>query len=189
MEAAIGRITDELNKRGIAGNTVIMLMGDNGFFFGEHGLAGKWYGYEESIRVPLIVHDPRVANEQQGRIIEAIALNIDLAPTILSLAGVPVPNRMQGRNLTPLLEGEEIKWRQDFLYEHLFQFRRIPKSEGLVSLDWKFLQYLEQDPVYEQIFSLEDDPGEIDNVADDPAFRHVQDSLRSRLEYLKKQAE
>lgn len=188
VDMAIGQITEALQKQGLAGNTVIILMGDNGFFLGEHGLAGKWYGYEESIRVPLIIHDPRLTEDQKGQVIEKMALNIDLAPTILSLAGVQATGRMQGKDLTPLMKGKDAQWRQDFFYEHLLDYQTIPKSEGIVNLDLKLLQYIEQDPVFEQFFDLQKDPYEVDNKAFDTNDQEELDSMRSKLEVLRKEA-
>src|SRR5690606_21482477 len=99
VDDVIGKLMSDLENKGIADNTIIIFMGDNGFFLGEHGLAGKWYGYEESIRVPLIIYDPRRKEKAKGITSEKIALNIDIAPTILGLAGVRAPETMQGLDL------------------------------------------------------------------------------------------
>ena len=88
----------ELDHLGLAENTIIILLGDNGFYLGEHGLAGKWYGHQESIRVPLVKYDLRGPTHQKGIKSEGIALNIDIAPTILGYAGIDVPKSMQGRD-------------------------------------------------------------------------------------------
>ena len=104
VDHAIGRIRDELHKLKLDQNTVIILTSDNGFYLGEHGLAGKWYGHDPSIRVPMILYDPRLPEEQKGQVKKEIALTIDVAPTILSLAGQPVPKTMQGTALTELID-------------------------------------------------------------------------------------
>jgi arylsulfatase A-like enzyme len=121
-----------------------------------------------------------------------IALNVDVAPTILSLAGVPVPAAMQGRDLTPLARGQQPPWRSDFFYEHLFVHRSggkgpnlIPQSEGVVSLRHKYLRYLEQDPVYEQLFDLEVDPFEERNLAQDADHAELLKTMRSRWRQLR----
>src|SRR5439155_14586182 len=103
MDREIGRIVAALAERGLADNTVIVFMSDNGYILGERGMADKWLPYEESIRVPLIVCDPRTPQAGRGRKIDAVALNIDVPPTLLDLAGLPVPAGMQGRSLTPLV--------------------------------------------------------------------------------------
>ncbi len=187
VDVVMGRIRKELARRGLADNTIIILMGDNGFFLGEHGFAGKWYGYNESLRVPLLVYDPRLPENLRGRIRDEIALNIDIAPTILSLAGADVPEVMQGKALTPLLSGRKVLWRDDFFYEHLFVHRPggkgpnlIPQTEGVVSPRWKYLRYLEQSPPYEQLFDLETDPYEEKNLAESTKFQDRLEAMRTR---------
>jgi len=129
VDVVIGRIRDELERLGLDDNTIIMLTGDNGFYLAERGFAGKWFAHEESIRVPLIVFDPRSKHKNRGIRVEQMVLNIDIAPTILELAGVDVPLQMQGRSLAPLMAGRKVKWRTDWLYEHLFDYSRIPMSD------------------------------------------------------------
>ena len=111
---------DELRAQGAYDNTLIVFIGDNGYFQGDRGLADKWYPYEESIRVPLIVRDPAPARASRGRAIDAMALNIDLAPTVIAAAGLPVPAAMQGQDLAALyLPGRtRPAWRDEFFYEH-----------------------------------------------------------------------
>src|SRR5690606_15346146 len=94
VDDVVGHTFDRLRELGLADNTIIIFTGDNGMYLGEHGLAGKWYGHEESIRVPLILYDPRA--RARGIVTDEIALNVDIAPTILKLAGVTVPDGMQG---------------------------------------------------------------------------------------------
>jgi arylsulfatase A-like enzyme len=185
VDKMVGEIRDALRRRGQDDNTVIVFMGDNGFFLGEHGLAGKWYGYEESIRVPLVVYDPRLPEALQGRVREEMALNIDIAPTLLALAGIPAPAGMQGRNLLPLIRAQPVEqWREDFLFEHLFQHPRIPRSDGAVSRRYKYLRYFDQQPVYEQLFDLETDPHETTNLVGRSEYASVLARMRSRYREL-----
>ena len=102
VDRELGRLRKELKKLGVADNTVIIFTSDHGFYLGERGLAGKWFAHEESIRIPLIIHDPR-QREKRTQPLTELVLNIDFAPTILSYAGLPAPKSMQGRSLTPLL--------------------------------------------------------------------------------------
>ena len=146
MDVVVGKIRQELENQGLADNTVIMLLGDNGFYLGEHGLAGKWFGHEESIRVPLVIYDPRVPETQTGQILEQMALNVDMAPTMLDMAGLPIPEAMQGKSLLPVIKGQAKEWRQDFLYEHLFTHPGIPKSEGVVSKKYNIYDILNNHP-------------------------------------------
>ena len=102
VDAAVGRLIDELKSQGVYENTLIAFIGDNGYFHGDRGLADKWYPYEQALRVPLIVRDPRAPSRTRGATRDQLALNIDLAPTIVAAAGQPVPDVMQGRDLSPL---------------------------------------------------------------------------------------
>ncbi len=191
VDVVVGRIRQELDRLGLADNTVIIFTGDNGFFLGEHGLAGKWYGFEESIRVPLVVSDPRLPAGLRGQVRREMVLNLDLAPTMLSLASVETPRVMQGADLAPLLQGRTTPWRIDFLYEHLFDLRAagrttslIPKSEGVVSERYKYLRYIEQNPPYEQLFDLQNDPHEEQNLVGHADQEPVLRALRTRADQL-----
>jgi arylsulfatase A-like enzyme len=179
VDRAIGRIFDQLESAGQSENTVIILTGDNGFFLNEHSLAGKWLMYEESIRTPMVIRDPRLPSELQGAERSEMTLNIDVAPTILGLAGLEKPENNQGMDLSPLCGGESPEWRQSWFYEHHFRYGgRIPPSEGIRTDEWKYVRYIDQDPVYEQLFNLKDDPHEIENLAADPAHQQTLERLR-----------
>lgn len=166
VDTACGRVLDELESQGLLENTLVIFTTDNGYFHGEHGLADKWYPYEESIRVPLIVRDPRMAPDKRGTTNDDFVLNVDLAPTILSAAGRKVPSTMQGRDFSPLyLAPEKPSWREDFFHEHAVIRDKdfIPASEALVTRDWKYLLW--PDSGYEELFDLKRDPGEQANLA------------------------
>ena len=185
VDEALGRIVDELKDQGVYENTLIIFMGDNGYFHADRGLADKWYPYEESIRVPLLIHDPRLPEEKRGVKVEEMVLNIDLAPTILKAAGLPVPYKMQGRDLAPLyLDEEPPPWREDFLYEHptITNKDRIPTSLGVVRRDFKYAYWPEWN--YEQLFDLEIDPNEKTNLIDDDDYETILEEMRERLQEL-----
>jgi arylsulfatase A-like enzyme len=175
MDEVIGRLRQAVADKGWAENTVFLYTGDNGYCIGDYGLEGKWYAYEPSIRTPLIIHDPRAG---QPRRVNSMALNIDLAPTILDLAGLPIPEAMHGVSLTPHLRGESGTPREDWFYEHLLPHPRIPKSEGIRTARWKYIRWIEQTPVQEELYDLERDPLELRNLA--PEKPAVLDSLRTR---------
>lgn len=185
----VGALVEALERRGFAENTVIIYSSDNGFYLADRGLAGKWFMHEESIRLPLMIHDPRLPAAQHGARRDEMVLNVDVAPTILELAGVPAPAEMQGTSLVPLLNGETIPWREDFLYEHRINIRTIPKSEGVRTTRWKYVRYTEQQPVVEQLFDLETDPLEEHDLAPEPAFATDLQLLRARWEELCRQSE
>jgi arylsulfatase A-like enzyme len=186
VDVVIGRIRNELKRLNLDDNTVIILTGDNGFYLGEHGLAGKWFPHEESIRVPLVVYDPRAPRRLRGLTREQFALNIDIAPTILQLAGLPVPSQMQGRSLLPILKGKTPSWRTEFFYEHLFQHKTIAKSEALRTQRYKYARYIDYD--YEELYDLKTDPHETNNLARNPEYADTLTSLRKRCDELLRQA-
>jgi len=170
VDGAIGRVVDELKAQGVYEDTLIVFIGDNGYFHADRGLADKWYPYEESIRVPLIVRDPRLAAARRGRTLDQLALNIDVAPTIVRAADLPLPSVMQGEDLSPLyLRSGRPVWRDEFFYEHptVTSKDRIPTSQAVVRRDWKYVEWPEFD--YRQLFDVKDDPGELKNLAADSA--------------------
>jgi arylsulfatase A-like enzyme len=189
MDREVGRILAALRQRKLEDNTLLVFTSDNGHFLGEHGLAGKWLPYEESIRVPLIVYDPRGPDEGRGHKVEAMTLNIDLAPTLLDYAGVAVPAGMQGRGLRPLVEGGRPAWRDDWFYEHHTLPARIPPSEGVRTARWKYLRWVGPEPAVEELYDLQADPLEEQNLAAQPAHRKTLDHLRGRWARLRKELE
>ncbi len=178
VDVVIGKIRDELKRLNFDDNTIIMFTGDNGFYLGEYGLAGKWFPHEESIRVPLIVFDPRASGSRRGVSCEQMALNVDIAPTILELAGLAVPKQMQGRSLVSLLTGQKPKWRTDFFYEHPFKHKTIARTEALRTQRWKYARYIDFD--YEELYDLKNDPLETVNLAKDEKYKQTLKSLRVR---------
>jgi len=168
-DQAVGKILDELERLKLDDNTILIFSSDHGDLLGDHGLSGKWLMYEGSIRVPMIVYDPRVDKKFAGTRRDEMVLSIDLAPTILSLAGLGVPESMQGNNLMPLVNHDSVPWRKHYYYEHTYQTEPprspIPKTEGIRTERWKYIRYPDTVPVYEQLFDLESDPLEQKNLA------------------------
>jgi arylsulfatase len=186
MDRSIGAILDALREEGCADNTIVVFTGDNGYFLGEHGLADKWYAYEESLRVPLVVYDPRMPVEHQGRRCDDWVLNVDFAPTFCALAGLTPPAAMQGRNFLPLIYGQTpADWRKDFLYQFKWGSEGIPASEGVCSKDWKYIRWIASGT--EELFDLRKDPIEGNNLASNPAYAADLSRLRARCGWLKKE--
>jgi len=181
QDYAIGRIRKALSDEGVADNTVIVFTSDNGHFMSEHGFGGKWLMHEESIRVPCIIYDPRLPKAHRGKKRDEMVLNVDMAPTLLALAGVSTPGSMQGMSLLPLVAGEKPKWRNDWFYEHLYEHRgRIEPCTGVRNARWKYIRYYKQKPVYEQLYDLQNDPRETMNLAGAPEHKSVLMDVRRR---------
>ena len=173
-------------------HTIIFFMGDNGYFHGDRELADKWYPYEESIRIPMIVRDPRMPASARGGVNDDFVLNVDLAPTILAAAGFDAPSRMQGRDCSPLYLHPDKPpvppWRTEFFYEHptISNKERIPSSEGVVRKGIKYTLWPEWN--HEELFDMTRDPLEQHNLAKSPEYAAKLDEMRERLKTLREAA-
>ncbi|MEA4935513.1 MAG: sulfatase [Paludibacter sp.] len=179
VDHEIGLIRKALEEKGVADNTVIIFMGDNGYFLGERQLAGKWLMYENSLRVPMIVYDPRCNKHKD---IDSPVLNIDIPVTILDLAAAPVPNHYQGLSLCDYyVKGRKPVHRKAILFEHLWEKKEIPSSEAIRTDRWKYFRYRFIDTP-EELYDLKKDPLEINNLALNPAYKNVVDKLRKECD-------
>jgi arylsulfatase A-like enzyme len=188
VDENVGNVLEFLDKNDLTKNTVVIFTSDNGFFLGEHGLFDKRLMYEPSIRVPLLIRYP-------GRIaagsVEArdMVLNVDVAPTLLVLAGIPAPPSMQGRSFVPLLEGKQVPWRDAFLYE-FYEFpdadHCVRKNRGVRTARWKLIQFWERPQEWE-LYDMQNDPDEIHNLAGRADHAKIMTDLRSRLDELRRQ--
>lgn len=181
IDDAVGQISKALKDAGVEDNTIIIYTADNGYLLGEHGLHGKWLPYEESIRVPMIVYDPRSPKQQKCG--ESV-LNIDMAETMLDLAGVEIPKTMQGKSLVPLLKDPvpPIPFRTEWFYEHVFSSGGMEPTEAVISGGWKYIKYLKHDDARsEELYELSADPLETTDLRGNPEDRAVLDRLRSKL--------
>jgi alpha-L-rhamnosidase len=181
VDLEIAKIRELLKKQGLDQNTVIILMGDNGYLLGERQLADKWLMYDNSIRVPLIVYDPRV---KQHREIDEMALNIDVAATMADLADVKQPKNWHGKSLYPMISGTEKSMKRDtVLIEHLWEFDKIPPSEGVRTKDWKYFRYV-NDKSFEELYDLKNDSQETINLAKNEKYYNTLQNLRTKTEQL-----
>ncbi len=189
VDTACGAVLAELQKQGLSENTLVIFTTDNGYFHAEHGLADKWYPHEESIRVPLIIRDPRLPKAKRGQANDNFTLNVDLAPTILAAAGLKAPETMQGRDIAPLyLASDKPAWRTEFFYEHatIRSTNFIPSSEALVRKDWKYFYW--PDFKTEQLFDLRADPREEHDLVAQPSHAARLADMRKRFAELKSSA-
>jgi arylsulfatase A-like enzyme len=179
-----GRIMDALEKSGTLDDTAIILSSDHGFFLGEWAFYNKMLMHEPSIRVPLAMRYPRLI--KAGTVSDRMALNLDIAPTILELAGVKVPEQMQGRSLIPLRKGSHVSnWRDDWLYEY-YDDRYAPVSRGVRTERYKLIDYW-QAPEEFELYDLQEDPGELRNLYGDPHYAKLTKDLINRIAELRKE--
>lgn len=119
IDRAVGRVVAALERAGLADNTIIVYSADNGYYLGDRGFQGKWSHFE-ALRVPLVIYDPRLPKAQRGRVLDQMALNVDLPATFLDWAGVKLPTSYEGRSLAPLIANvASAEWRRHFFCEHL----------------------------------------------------------------------
>ncbi|MFS4482720.1 family 78 glycoside hydrolase catalytic domain [Hyunsoonleella sp. 2307UL5-6] len=181
VDLEIKKIREKLKTKGLDKNTVIIVMGDNGYFLGERQFAGKWLMYDNSIRVPLIVFDPRVDQHQD---IDDMVLNIDVPQTIVDLAGVKAPSTWQGKSLMPIVKKETNTIARDtILIEHIWDFENIAPSEGVRTDEWKYFRYV-NDQSIEELYNLKKDPQEIKNLIGKKKYKAIADNLRAKLDEL-----
>lgn len=180
IDREIGRFVEALEAAGLADNTIIVYSADNGYHMGNRGLSGKWSHFDESIRVPLIVTDPRVPESERGKVTVAPALNLDLPSTFLDWAGAEVPAHYQGHSLKPVVSGPApADWRTETFHEHFAVRNRIPAWEGLRNADFKYARYFDEGN-YEFLYDLKKDPDELVNLASDPAHAATLETMRAR---------
>jgi len=165
VDDSVGRLKEALREEGLLESTFFVYTSDNGFLFGEHGLVDKRTMHEPSIRVPLIVHCPELI--KPGRTDE-ILTNIDFAPTFLDIAGVPVPGSMQGESFFELVQGEDVEWRDAFLYEYFWE-RSFPQTPTVLGVRTKTHKFMRYHGVYDryELYNLEEDPEETNNILGD----------------------
>ncbi len=178
-DQVMGRVISAMKGKGLDGNTVIIYSADNGYYMGNRGFAGKWSHYEESLRVPMIIYDPRIRERDRGISSDKMALNIDIPATILDLAGLEIPEIYQGASLMPLINGEKAgDWRESFLCEHRMDNPTIPKYVGIRGKRYVYANYYEQTPPYEYLHDLEKDPDQLINFVNDPEYQDILNDLR-----------
>lgn len=187
IDKVVGELMDYLKQSGLDKNTIIIFTSDNGYYMGEHGLEGKWYGHQESIHVPLIVYNPFL--KQQRKEIEEPVLNIDLAPTILKWANLTAPASMQGQSYASLLTGKSGKWRTEFFYEHRYDAGSypvyIPHTVGVVSPTYKYMRYYNEaeskNYIYEELFDFVKDRFETNNLAESPLHQQTKERFKKMV--------
>ncbi len=178
MDREIGRVLDYLEKSDLAENTLVIYMGDNGFMWGEHGLIDKRQMYAPSVRVPMLAWSPGFIDE--GRTIDQMVQNIDVAPTMLDFANAEPVNKIDGRSFLPLLAGENVDWRDSIIYEYYWEynFPHTPTMFGIRTDRWKYVFYYGLWDLNE-LYNVQRDPQEMHNLVE--VRSELADSLRNEL--------
>jgi N-acetylglucosamine-6-sulfatase len=186
VDEGVGQLLDALKRRGLLDETVVIVTADNGYLHGEHGLYNtKYWPYEESIRVPFVVRYPPLF--RPGTVREELLLNVDLAPTLLDLAGVEPRVKFHGRSFVPLLGEPSGSWRTAILAEFFPEKvnPRVPAWQAVRTERWKYIHYPRLEGM-DEIYDLAADPGELSNRIGDPGaavpLEQLQGSLKSLLE-------
>jgi arylsulfatase A-like enzyme len=179
----VGRLMDYLKENGLDKNTIIIYTSDQGFFLGEHGWFDKRWMYEESFRTPLIVKWPGVTQKKVST--NMMVQNLDFAETILDMAGLPIPTDMQGKSFVPLLKGKQTGNLHDALYYHFYenQEHKVAKHIGVRTDRYKLIYFYENKEW--ELYDLEKDEAEMNNLYDNPAYAKVQAMMKEKLKEVK----
>jgi arylsulfatase A-like enzyme len=198
IDDSVGQLLEFLEEDGIAENTVVIYTSDQGMFLGEHDYTDKRWIYEESLRMPLLIRYPAAARE--GVVADELITNVDYAPTLLDIAGVAVPESMQGRSFAGVLRGDALDAWPDAMYFRYWQHLKdldVPAHLGIRTRRYKLVLVYglgldatealnEPTPSGWELYDLKKDPEELRNVFDDPAYRQVRSQLVDRLCELRK---
>jgi arylsulfatase A-like enzyme len=178
----VGRLMDYLKANGLDKNTIVIYTSDQGFYLGEHGWFDKRFMYEESFRTPLIVKWPGVTTKKQAA--GSLVQNLDFAETILDMAGLPVPAEMQGKSIVPVLKGKQKGDLHDALYYHFYenQEHKVAKHVGVRTSRYKLIYFYENNEW--ELYDLQTDLGEMNNLYGKPPYQKVQGQLLERLKQL-----
>ncbi len=176
VDESVGKVVSTLKELGTFNNTVIIYMSDNGYLLGEHGLIDKRVMYEESIRVPAFIHWGEKI--EKGTTCSEFVLNIDIAPTILDIAGIEIPSTMHGQSFLPLALGENVKWREDFVYEYFIDPAAVmtPTIFGLRTKQYSYMTYHGVWDNYE-LYDIQKDPEQRHNLLGDVEYGHAYGSF------------
>jgi arylsulfatase A-like enzyme len=184
VDDGVGEVLDYLEEAGLAENTIVVYTSDQGFYLGEHGWFDKRFMYEESFRTPLLMRFPKEI--KPGTVIDDLVQNLDFAPTFLDYAGIEIPEEMQGESFRELVAGETGQWR-DAVYYTYYEYpsvHMVKRHYGVATSRYKLMHFYYDIDEWE-MYDLETDPMEMQNIYDDPAYADVQEMLHKRLEELR----
>jgi arylsulfatase A-like enzyme len=194
IDHTVGRIRHELEKLGMADNTIIIYTSDNGFFTGSKQLMGKALLYEESARAPMILYDPRQPEKEEMVLKPGLISHVDIAPTLLDLAGIAIPESYPGASFMPLVRGDRGMIHEAVFGENNYdgnyplapetddpeEYRSI-RSQFVRTAGFKYIRYHENQPVVEELYRINEDPLEAHNLIHDPAYADTVEAMRARI--------
>lgn len=180
VDRSIDEVITYLEENDLEDNTMVIYMGDNGFSFGEHGLIDKRHAYEESWRVPMLVYAPGMVEPETE--IRPMIENIDVAPTILDVAGMETPENMDGDSFAPMLEGESMEWKDHIFYEYFWE-RPFPQTPTTYAVRNDSMKYIRYHGVWDinELYHIKDDPEEANNLIRDDEYQEVAEELNAAL--------
>lgn len=185
VDENVGRVLDYLEANDLMENTIIVYTSDQGFYLGEHGWFDKRFIYNESFKTPLLMAWP--GKVKAGSTSDEMVQNLDFAQTFLAAAGIEAPSDMQGESLLPLLTGETDKWTRDAVYYHYYEYpsvHMVKRHYAIVTKEYKLVHYYFDVDEWELIDRI-NDPMELKNVYDDPAYAEIQAELHQKLDGLR----
>tara|TARA_B110000046_G_scaffold186011_1_gene231335 strand:- start:4973 stop:6640 length:1668 start_codon:yes stop_codon:yes gene_type:complete len=202
IDKLIGKLIGHLEEQGVADNTIIVFTSDHGLMHGEFGMGGKTLLYEPMVRIPMVIYDPRNIKNKASNSNDLVAL-VDIAPTILDLTQTPTPKEMHGKSLTSLMSGDNTQWRQEIFLENMMMIQNYPRAESVRTHQWKYIRYFDkkndgryevvinnsingEQPIYEELYDIENDPDEIHNLIDKPEHHDIANQLRAKNKELVK---
>lgn len=180
VDESVGTILSYLDKEGLAESTLVIYMGDNGFSFGEHGLIDKRHFYEESVKVPFLIRCQELF--EGGKTMDPMIQNIDVAPTILAVAGIEKPEHFHGQSILPLLQSKEYAWRDKIFYEYYWEydFPQTPTMHGVRTDRYKLIRY---HGIWDtnEFYDLQADPNEMNNLIASPEHQTIIEELTTDI--------
>ena len=186
VDENVGKVYAALKASGTLDDTAIMYTSDNGFFLGEWRRFDKRFMHEPSSKVPMLIRYPKLA--KAGSTTQRMVINVDIAPTLLDLAGLPIPEQMHGRSMQPLLKDPKAAFREDWLYEY-YEYpaeHSVPKHRGVRTERYKYIHYYEEPQEFE-LYDLQEDPGERMNIYGKAGTEQITTKLKQRLEELRRE--
>ncbi|WP_439183510.1 sulfatase family protein [Carboxylicivirga taeanensis] len=188
VDDGVGKILDYLDQNGLAENTIVVYTSDQGFYLGEHGWFDKRFMYEESLSTPLLIRYPKAV--QKGWVSDKLVQNLDFAQTFLDYAGVQAPDEMQGMSMRPVLEQSIDEWR-DAVYYHYFEYpgiHAVKRHYGVSDGRYKLIHFYYDCDEWE-LYDLQNDPKEMNNLYGEDGYTAITDELKTRLNELRDQYE